>query len=165
MIVKRIVGITLFLVGLLLGFITNLFSSDPIVQAWYTNNRSYILPTAAFLIIMGIFLTFISLSDSEASKNKRFSADNSTLPPHYHHKDSQAYQQTNNDDTKQYLDDPQTQFLVSQLNSHQRNLKHLLGQKAVYASGESPIRILNQIEFEQETIAQIEEQLKTRKKV
>jgi len=49
--------------------------------------------------------------------------------------------------------------LQTSLNQHQRNLIRLQAQKAVYALGEEPLRLLNQIAHEEQEIARIQAEL------
>jgi len=50
-------------------------------------------------------------------------------------------------------------FLRSLLAQHQRNRQRLLQQKALYGAGEEPLRLLNQLDAEEEAIAAIKQQL------
>lgn len=50
-------------------------------------------------------------------------------------------------------------FLRDQLAQHQRNRRTLLKQKSIYGAGEAPLRLLNQIEAEEEAIEKIRQQL------
>jgi hypothetical protein len=49
--------------------------------------------------------------------------------------------------------------LQSELQQHQRNLSRLQAQKAVYARGEEPLRLLNQIDHEEQEIERIQMEL------
>lgn len=49
--------------------------------------------------------------------------------------------------------------LQSELQQHERNLTRLQAQKAVYALGEEPLRLLNQIEHEEQEIERIQREL------
>ena len=50
-------------------------------------------------------------------------------------------------------------FLRSLLAQHQRNRQRLLQQKALYGAGEEPLRLLNQLDAEDEAIAKLQQQL------
>jgi len=50
-------------------------------------------------------------------------------------------------------------FLESLLAQHKRNLQRLLQQKANFGAGEEPLRLLNQIDAEEEEIARLEREL------
>jgi DNA-binding response OmpR family regulator len=52
-------------------------------------------------------------------------------------------------------------MLEEELKLHKRNLRKLRSQKAIYAAGEAPLHLLNQIETEEKEIQRIEEELKT----
>lgn len=54
---------------------------------------------------------------------------------------------------------PDTEFLQTLLEQHKRNLRRLMQQKAQFGSGEEPLRLLNQIDAEEEEITRIEQQL------
>jgi hypothetical protein len=49
--------------------------------------------------------------------------------------------------------------LRTELAKHKRNLYKLRDQRATFAKGEEPLRLLNQIEAEEDEIRQIEEEL------
>jgi serine/threonine protein kinase len=51
-------------------------------------------------------------------------------------------------------------LLLTELTKHKRNLYKLRDQKATFAKGEEPLRLLNQIEAEEDEIRRIEEELK-----
>lgn len=51
------------------------------------------------------------------------------------------------------------QFLQQQLAAHQRNRRRLLEQQSIYAAGETPLHLLNQIEAEEKAIQEIMQQL------
>jgi hypothetical protein len=53
----------------------------------------------------------------------------------------------------------QRRALQAELEQHQGNLARLRAQKAVYALGEEPLRLLNQIEHEEQEIARIQAEL------
>lgn len=50
-------------------------------------------------------------------------------------------------------------MLEEELKAHQRNLARLRGKKAVYAAGEEPLSLLNQIEAEETEIQRIQQAL------
>ncbi|MFZ4663124.1 MAG: CHAT domain-containing protein [Caldilineaceae bacterium] len=52
-----------------------------------------------------------------------------------------------------------TDFLHGLLTQHQRNRQRLLQQKALYGAGEEPLRLLNQLDAEEEAIAEIKRKL------
>ncbi|MBX3011251.1 MAG: CHAT domain-containing protein [Caldilineaceae bacterium] len=52
-----------------------------------------------------------------------------------------------------------TDLLRSLLAQHQRNRQRLLQQKAIYGAGEEPLRLLNQLDAEEEAIAKLQQQL------
>ena len=58
-----------------------------------------------------------------------------------------------------YSTSEQRTTLERLLARHQRNLEHLLEQKAVYAAGEEPLRLLNQIDAEHQEINRIQAEL------
>lgn len=62
--IERIIGVTLFLIGIALGVIINLFTSDNYIQAWYNKNRTLIICIMSGLILLGIILSFFSLGSS-----------------------------------------------------------------------------------------------------
>jgi len=49
--------------------------------------------------------------------------------------------------------------LQQELTAHQRNLNKLKEQAALYAAGETPLHLLNQIEAEEETILDLQQKL------
>jgi hypothetical protein len=53
----------------------------------------------------------------------------------------------------------QRRALQAELEQHQGNLARLRAQKAVYALGEEPLRLFNQIEHEEQEIARIQTEL------
>lgn len=134
---QRAIGIILFIIGLALGLIVNLFASDLDVQAWYQKNRIVVWCLAGVLILIGIIL--ISLSFGKARKSstetKRIKQENQSVTA----KDEQS--------------------LPELLNIHQENLRKLIKQKSIYAAGEEPLHLLNQIEAEENAIKEIKEKL------
>lgn len=52
------------------------------------------------------------------------------------------------------------QYLYELLRMHQENLRKLIKQKSVFAAGEVPLHLLNQIEAEENEIEEIEEKLR-----
>jgi hypothetical protein len=50
-------------------------------------------------------------------------------------------------------------MLERELAQHQRNLARLRAQKAVYAAGEEPLSLLNQIDVEEREIARVQAEL------
>jgi hypothetical protein len=58
-------------------------------------------------------------------------------------------------------DDSQTEraLLEAELAQHRRNLLRLRQQRAIYAEGEVPLRLLNQIEAEEQVIEQVQARL------
>jgi hypothetical protein len=135
--VERIIGVTLFFIGLALGVIINLFTSDSSVQNWYNKNRTWILCIAGVSILVGIILIFFS--SGKAGKST---------------KGTKSLKHENHSLTVE-----DEQFLNDQLNRHQENLRYLNKQKSIYAAGEEPLHLLNQIDAEKKTIKEIEEQL------
>ena len=57
-----------------------------------------------------------------------------------------------------HMDDKRTE-LERELAQHEQNLRLLLGKKAIYAAGEEPLHLLNQIEAEKREIQSIEQRL------
>jgi hypothetical protein len=57
-------------------------------------------------------------------------------------------------------DDTERAVLEQELDQHKRNLYKLRQQAAIYAAGETPLHLLNQIEAEEMEIRRIEEQLR-----
>jgi hypothetical protein len=55
----------------------------------------------------------------------------------------------------------QCEMLEQELAQHQRNLARLRAQKAVFAAGEEPLRLLNQIDHEQAEIRRLETELQS----
>lgn len=141
--VQRIIGVTLFLLGLGLGLISDLFAADPQIQAWYAAYRPWILGTGILFVLLGIALTIASIrSDApEAAMHDRIGSSRPDEPSHS-------------------VDlDQDDEFLRSQLGQHRQNLHRLLEQKAIYGNGEEPLRLLNQIEVEQQAIKEIQRKL------
>ena len=54
----------------------------------------------------------------------------------------------------------QREMLERELAQHQRNLTRLRAKKAVYASGEEPLSLLNQIDHEEQEIRRVEAELR-----
>jgi uncharacterized membrane protein YgaE (UPF0421/DUF939 family) len=135
--IERTIGVILFIIGLALGLILNLFASDLDIQVWYQKNRTLVWCLAGVLILIGIIL--ISLSFGKASKSssetKRIKQDNQSVTA----KDEQNISEL--------------------LNRHQENLRKLIKQKSIYAASEEPLHLLNQIEAEENAIKEIKEKL------
>ena len=53
----------------------------------------------------------------------------------------------------------QRQWLEQELAQHKRNLSHLRKQAAIYAEGEKPLHLLNQIDHEEQEIQRIQAEL------
>ena len=62
---KQWVGVSIFLLGIALGFVFNLLSSDPSVVKWYQQNRTVATTIALILTAIGIWLTVHASSDEE----------------------------------------------------------------------------------------------------
>jgi hypothetical protein len=70
------------------------------------------------------------------------------------------YQPGNLDEIEvKWYDTVDRDFLLEQLKNHHRNLQTLEKQRAIYAVGEEPLRLLNQIEAEKQEIAAIQAKL------
>lgn len=72
--VKRVLGVVLFLVVVLVSIITNLLSSDLTVQLWYTSYRTYVWIGGFILLFLAAILTFFDnwsgTSEATHSKNQ-----------------------------------------------------------------------------------------------
>lgn len=135
---QRLIGVTLFLIGLALGLITNLLAADPEVQTWYKQYRIWILIVAGLSALVGIILNIASISKDSHPKPEKESSEPS-VP-------SLA-----NEDEK---------HLRELLAHRQQNLSTLQLQKSIYAAGEEPLHLLNQIAAEEKAINEIEQQLR-----
>jgi len=134
---QRLIGIILFLIGIMLDFFVELTVDDIKSWSWYIQNRNWIFFIGALLILSGVLLSFVNISKIKKKipmEDSKGSSDISFL----------------NTDEK---------FLREQLDRHQENLRKLLRQKSIYATGEEPLRLLNQIAAEQKKIQEIEQQL------
>lgn len=136
--IQRIIGVTLFLIGLVLGLITNLLAADPEVQIWYTQYRTWILILAGLFAVVGIILNIASISKDSHPKSKKESSEPS-VPS---------------------LANEDEMYLHELLSKRQQNLRTLQLQKSIYAAGEEPLHLLNQISAEEKAINKIEQQLR-----
>ena len=140
---QRTIGVTLFLLGLALELIFNLFASDPQVQAWYTKYRTQILGAGIVLVLLGIVLTISSIRSGAprtATRPRIGRSRQSGLSDSVH-------------------PDEDEKSLHRQLEQHRQNLNTLLEQEAIYEKGGEPLRLLNQIEAEKQAITEIERKL------
>ena len=135
---QRIIGVTLFLLGLALGLITNLLAADPELQIWYKQYRTWILIVAGLFALVGIILNIFSISKDSHPKPEKKSSEPSA--PSFA-----------NEDVK---------HLRELLAKRQQNLRTLQSQKSIYAAGEGPLHLLNQIAAEEKAIKEIEQQLR-----
>lgn len=135
---QRFVGVMLFLLGLALGLVSDLLASDEAIQHWYQAYRTWILSGAGLLILTGIILISISIKkgDQPTTPQKDGAPSHTTI--------------TSEDE----------EFLREQLARHQENRRQLLKQKSIYAAGEEPLHLLNQIAAEEKAIKEIEQQLR-----
>lgn len=136
---ERIIGVTLFLIGLLLGVIINLFTSDSNVQNWYDKNRIWVFCFAGALILLGVILIILSFGSAGKPSTEK---------------------ETPKKENQNQAKDKDEQSLSELLKNHQENLHKLKKQISIYAVGEEPLHLLNQIDTEQKTIKEIEEQLR-----
>lgn len=135
---QRLVGVTLFLIGLALGLITNLLAADPEIQIWYKQYRTWILIVAGLFAVVGIILNISSISKDSHPKSKKESGEPS-VPS---------------------LANEDEMYLHELLSKRQQNLRTLQLQKTTYATGEEPPHLLNQIAAEEKAIKEIEQQLR-----
>lgn len=134
---QRIIGVTLFLIGILLNFFVELVADEIKRNPWYIQNRTWILSIGALFILLGIFLTFVNIPKVKEKISKGNSKETGDIS----------------------FPDKDQNFLREQLNRHQENLRKLLRQKSIYAAGEEPLHLLNQIAAEQKEIQEIEHKL------
>jgi len=134
---QRIIGVSLFAIGIILDFFIELLADEIKKQPLYIQNRNWILFVGAIFILIGIFLTIVNIPKLKEKILK--------------------------DDEKGVGDitflNKDLNFLQEQVASHQENLKKLLNQKSTYAKGEEPLHLLNQIEAEEKKIKEIKQQL------
>jgi hypothetical protein len=135
---QRLIGVTLFLIGLALGLITNLLAADPEVQTWYKQYRTWILIVAALFALVGIILTIASISKNSHPKLEKKNGESSTPS----------------------LANEDEEHLRELLAKRQQNLRTLQLQKSIYAAGEEPLHLLNQIAAEEKALKEIEQQLR-----
>lgn len=135
---QRIIGATLFLLGLAFGLITNLLAADPEIQTWYKQYRNWILIVAGLLVLAGIILSFASISKKSHPKEEKEISEPSVPSP------------AGEDE----------EYLHELLAKHQQNLRALQMQKVTYAAGEVPLHLRNQIAAEEEAINEIEQKLR-----
>lgn len=143
---QRIIGVILFLMGLSLGFVFNLFASDSDIKAWYNEYRIWVVIIAALFILVGIVLTIFRMPQSASEMAKHSSAEIPT-------------ESNSNGSGDIALLSEDTEFLKEQFAKHKQNLQNLLRQKSNYGAGEVPLRLLNQIDEEEKNIRKIAEQL------
>lgn len=139
---QRIIGIILFLIGILLDFFVELIVDDIKRWSWYIENRTWIFIIGATFILAGGLLTFVNISkekDKISGEDSQGTSDISLL-------------------------DKDQDFLNEQLIRHQENLRKLLRQKSIYAAGEEPLHLLNQSAAEEKKIREIEQQLQNLRK-
>jgi hypothetical protein len=75
-------------------------------------------------------------------------------------KDKSKIEIRGSDSSEATLANEDTNFLREQLARHQENRRQLLKQKSIYAAGEKPLHLLNQIAAEENAIKEIERQLR-----
>lgn len=136
--VQIVSGVALFLIGILLDFIFNLFAANSKMVELYNKNHTWALVIAGVLVLVGIILIIGNLRKDVKLSGEKKSGVPSDKP-------------TFSEDEK---------FLYEQLARHQENRRQLLKQKGIYAAGEEPLHLLNQIAAEEKAVKEIEQQLR-----
>lgn len=75
--------------------------------------------------------------------------------------DAEVLQETLPEMVNITISDDEQSYLTAELAQHRLNVLRLRKQKAIYAEGEEPIRLLNQIDAEETAIRKLEQQLQS----
>jgi len=131
-------GVSLFLIGISLDFIFNLLAADSKIVELYNKNHTWSLVIAVVLVLVGIILIIGNLRKDAKLEAEKKSSVLSDMP----------------------IFSEDEKFLHEQLAHHQENRRQLLKQKSIYAAGEEPLHLLNQIAAEEKAIKEIKQQLR-----
>ena len=132
------IGVALFLIGLSLDFMFNLLAESSKVKDWHKANSTVGFVISGILVLAGITLTIISITKKDRTKIETKGSESDDI----------------------VLANEDTNFLRERLARHQENRRQLLKQKSIYAVGEEPLHLLNQIAAEEKAINEIEQQLR-----
>lgn len=135
-----IIGVALFLIDRSLDFLFNVLSADEQVVNWYKGHHVIVLWISGVLVIAGIILAIFNINKGGESKQEHGHTISTPMSAAFANKDEK--------------------FLREQLARHQENRRQLLKQKSIYAAGEEPLHLLNQIAAEEKAIKEIEQQLR-----
>lgn len=136
--VQIVSGVALFLIGISLDFVFNLFAADSKIVELYNKYHTWTLVIAGVLVLVGIILIIGNIrKDAKLRAEKKSSVTS---------------------DMTMFGEDEK--FLREQLARHQENRRQILKQKSIYAAGEEPLHLLNQIAAEEKAINEIEQQLR-----